>query len=126
MSDFQNKKMFKKFFVSKPVIIILFVLLVFFAYSVSGLIKKYKQTAQNKNNVQNEKEELLKRQIELQNELDSLNTVRGQEESIRERFSVVKDGEGLINIVDAPDSQSTSVITKPKGIWGWIVGIFKK
>jgi len=85
---------------SKPVLVLLSILLLFFAYGVIGFMGKMQATVDNKKIAENKLAELQAQQKELSFETAKLKTTSGIEASIREKYPVAKDGEGVIVIVD--------------------------
>ena len=85
---------------SWPVLIFLFILLLFFAWGVVGLMSRVYQTRENRKIAENKLAELTKKKEIFTADVAKLGSEKGIEESIRERFPVVKEGEGLIVVVD--------------------------
>ena len=106
MKSFQQKRGFRNIIHSRPVLVFLALLVLIFAWGVIGFMGKMQVTAENRKIAENKVAELQKQKMELSTETDRLNTKDGIEASIRDKFSVVKEGEGLIIVVDdknAPD-----------------------
>ena len=103
----RNKNIFKSILYSWFTITLIFVISVALIYNVIGLIKKNKLTKENRQRAADQLASLEVRETELQSELDKLRTDRGIEETLRDKFGVVKEGEGLIIIVDDPDNKKT-------------------
>ena len=103
----RNKNIFKSILYSWFTITLIFVISVALIYNVIGLIKKNKLTRENRQRAADQLASLEVRETELQSELDKLRTDRGIEETLRDKFGVVKEGEGLIIIVDDPDNKKT-------------------
>ena len=107
MRSRRNKNIFKSILYSWFTITLIFVISVALIYNVIGLIKKNKLTKENRQRAADQLASLEVRETELQSELDKLRTDRGIEETLRDKFGVVKEGEGLIIIVDDPDNKKT-------------------
>ncbi|MDE2399736.1 MAG: septum formation initiator family protein [Patescibacteria group bacterium] len=100
MRDFQQKKRWRSVVESWPVLTILGILLLLFAWGIIGLWSKMQITAENKKIAENQLKELKEKQAIFSADVAKLNSQSGMEETIRERFPVVKEGEGLIVVVD--------------------------
>jgi cell division protein FtsB len=118
----------EKYFIRKIVFrkISLIVLVIVFAIFASGTWNVYKKeefARENRQMAEKELEDLRQRETALTEELTRLNTKRGLEEEIRQKFDVGRDGEQLIVLVDAPDPEPVVVLSEPT-IWQRIVGFF--
>jgi len=100
MKNFQAKKRYKKIMQSKPVLIILGICLIFFIWNIVKLTGKAIETKKNRDIAQNKIIELQKQKDELELKIQKLNTEKGMEENIREKFGFAKEGEGMILVVD--------------------------
>jgi len=100
MRNFQQKRAFRNIIHSRPVLALLGVLVLVFAYGVIGFMGKMEMTIENRKIAENKVADLEKQKEKLSSEISKLNTSEGKEESIREKFPVAKDGEGEIVIVD--------------------------
>ena len=100
MKNFQRRKKRISLAQYRLILLVLIVLIVLISWSVIGLIGKARDTFKNKNiaedkitNLQIQKEKLL-------SDIEKLNTEKGVEENIREKFGLAKGEEGMIVIVD--------------------------
>lgn len=86
------------------------VLLLFFSlvaiYGFFGSVSKYSMAREKYMNSRDELEKLENNKQKLESSLSMLSTEFGEEQVIRDKFNVVKEGEGLIVIVDEKDSSS--------------------
>ena len=114
MANFQEKKNHKNFFHSKPVLVVLSLLLVLFLLNVIKLANKAVETKRNKEIAQAKITELQEQKVKLESNIQKLNTEKGIEENIREKFGLAKEGEGMIVIVD-DENKSTTENTEKKG-----------
>jgi len=91
-----------------------------------GLIEKERDTNKNKISELKKIDELRKREANLLSDISKLETDEGVEESVRDKFQVVKPGEKMVIVVDE-ERKDTSDINKPTehGFWGFIKRIFK-
>jgi len=122
MFDFYEKRKVRNIVYSKPVLVILTIIMVAFIYSVYGALEKERETRlirDQRNAVLNE---LHEREIILQQEIDRLGTPKGLEAEIRSKFEVAKDGEEVIVIVEAPFDEEKIVIPQEKGFFQKLFG----
>jgi len=118
-----------KFWYAPITLVILFCVLVLFIYNTVGLIKKERQTANRKELVQDQIENLNKRKSSLEGDISKLETEEGKEEIIREKYQVAKEGEKMVIIVDSKnniDSVKEEVVVDRHGFWNWVKRIFSK
>lgn len=102
MFDFYERRKIKQWLYSWPFLIVLIVVSAFLIHSVWGVYQKERLTNINKKQRLTHLKDLEKRKDALQKEINRLNTERGIEEDIRQKFEMVKDGEREIIIVDTP------------------------
>ena len=102
-------------------LVILAIILLFFAWSVWGFLGKMTETRKNRIIAEEKIAELQKEKDKLSSGISKLNTEKGQEEIIREKFGLEKDGEGSIVIVD----NQNGVDAKNKANQGGFFSFFK-
>src|SRR5258708_1811966 len=100
MRSFQQKGVWRNILHSKPVLALLGILLLVFAYGVVGFFGKMRVTVENKNIAEKKVADLEKQKEKLSSDIAKLKTDSGVEESIRDKFGLAKEGEGEIIIVD--------------------------
>ena len=125
MKSFQRKNKFKRFMQTKPVLLILVIMVIAFAWNIAGMVGKMNETVKNRKDVENKISELEQMKSELSSDIDDLNTDKGVEESIREKFGLAKEGEGMIIIVDDKDPEEGTQKSEKKGFFGWLKDLFK-
>jgi cell division protein FtsB len=124
MAEFKKKP--KHTFWHSPLFLaVLFCLIILFSYNILGLISKERQTAQ-KRNIQLENIEVLhKREKDLSMNIAKLNTEEGIEDTIREKYQVVKEGEKEVIIVDEQEKKpEVDTTKKDHSFWGFIKRMF--
>ena len=102
----------------------LFVIVLIAASGVWGVYKKERESAELRSQVERERDDLLKRQEQLEGDLALLKTDRGVEEALRSQFALAEVGEKLIVIVEPPSPQplkATSTVREwlQKALWWW-------
>jgi len=115
MVGIQGKKKKKRYLWGFPVAVVL--ILVFFVFA-RATWKMYQQDALSRENLRLAQDQLAvlrDRQSDLEEKLKRLETSRGIEEEIRVNFSVVKEGEKVINLVE--EATSTVPTTTAKKSW---------
>lgn len=105
--------------------VLLFLLLVFFAWTVIGFMGKLESTAENRRLAQEKVNELKKQKEDLSSEITRLGTQSGVEADIREKFGLAKPGEGVIVIVDDKSASSAEAMPKQSGFWDFLSNLFK-
>lgn len=123
MRNPQDGNWFKRILHSYFGLAILAVLILFFAWSVIKFAGKAQETARNKEIAIEKLVELQKQEVQLSSEINALNTEKGTEASIREKFGLAKEGEGLIVVVD--EENKTTKINQEIGFWSFLKNLFK-
>lgn len=85
---------------SWPVLTVLTIVLLFFAWGVVGLLGKMQTTRENRKIAENKLAELEQQKGKLAASIQNLKTDEGKEQIFREDYGLAKDGEGLIVVVD--------------------------
>jgi len=83
-------------------------LVILVSISAFKMYQTSRDTQETVERLEEERDEMSIRQEQLLNTAADLSTQRGIEQEIREKFSVVKEGERVIVLVDDPDRNSTS------------------
>jgi cell division protein FtsB len=109
---------------SKPVLILLGLLVLFFAWNILGFWNKMQETEKNKKIAEDKITSLQQQKDQLSSKINSLNTEEGKEAFIRGNYDLVKQGEGEIIIMD---DQNPPPVPKPalSGFFGFLKNIFK-
>jgi cell division protein FtsB len=125
MKNFQAKRKWKDALNSRPVLAFLFIIVLVFAWSVFGFWGKMKETSKNRQIAENKIVDLRREKENLTTEIEKLKTNVGVEESIRDKFGLVKEGEGLIIIVDDKGKPEAEQEANTSGFWSFFTGWFK-
>jgi cell division protein FtsL len=104
MKNFQQKRILQRVIHSWPVLIFLSFLVLFFAWGMIGFIGKMMETRENRQIIESKVKELQQDKEKLTSDMVKLSTEEGREESIREKFGLAKEGEGMIVIIEDKDS----------------------
>ena len=124
MREFQEKKRVKNLLYSRVTIVILFILILFFAHATWGVYKKERESAANVVRAQNELKRITDREALLNSEIARLNTEDGIEEEIRTKYGVAKPGEQVL-IITETEKPTTTPIIEEKSWWQNFLGWFQ-
>ena len=114
MRNFQQKRGWRNVIESWPVLIVLGILVLVFAWGVKDFTEKMLTTRTNKETARQKLRELTEKKEMLSLDIAKLNTESGIEENIREKFGLGKDGEGLIVVVE---DKNKPVAVEEKSNW---------
>ncbi|MBI5816823.1 MAG: septum formation initiator family protein [Candidatus Yonathbacteria bacterium] len=103
-----EKKKFHQILYSRPTLLLLAVLLVAMLNSTWKMYEKASLAREQKNRLEKDLQELKTRELDLEAKIANLKTARGLEEEIRGRFSVAKNGESVVVVVDPSSGEGTS------------------
>ncbi len=110
---------------SKPVLVILGLILLIFTYNLFGLLGKMRETIRNKRGAEDKFMELTANKEKLDHDISKLNTTEGVEENIREKFGLVKEGEGVVIIVEDKKEEKLEMKANTGGILHFFKNLFK-
>ncbi len=100
MKSFQPKRGFRNILQSRPVLVFLGILLLVFAWGVIGFMGKMAASRENRKIAENKVAQLEQEKEKLSSDIEKLKTETGIEESIRDKFGLAKEGEGVIVIIE--------------------------
>lgn len=123
MFDFHEKRRFRNVFYAKTTLLFLCVVILVLVYAAFGAYQKETETHKRWKERATVLDELRGREAALQAELERLDTDKGIESEIRNKFDVAKDGEQVIVIVDDGEDDKTPIVQKKKGFFEWLFGI---
>ena len=126
MYELQEKKRTRRFLYSWPVIVLLFASLLLLVHSVWGAYQKERYALEKSEESLRELREMQKHERELSAQMERLQSERGREEEIREKFLVGKEGEGVIYIIDTPAvAGSTHKKNEKENFWAGFLDFFR-
>lgn len=123
MLDFQQKRKVRGWMYNRVTIGLAFLVLLVVFHSTWVVYKKKVESEELRDISLKNVETLRNRSQDLQSKIDRLNTKQGIEEEVRSKFSVAKDEENMVIIVQ--EEATTSEPTKKVGKWQRIMSIFK-
>ena len=119
MRNFQQKRGWRNIAESWPVLALLGALVLFFSYEIIGFVGKMEVTRSNRERAEYKVAELKKEKEKLSSDIAKLKTEQGIEESIREKFGLAREGEGLIIVVE-DRKQTVPETAAPSGFFSWL------
>ncbi len=96
-----------RLFLRRLGLIALFAVVVAALFGVWGVYQKERETAASRAQAESEHADLAARETRLSDDIEHLTSDRGVEETLREQYGLAERGEGLIVIVDTPNSVPT-------------------
>ena len=111
MREFQGKRTLKRVLYSRWFVFLLLVVLIIVGRSVWRVWQRSRVVLADRDAVAAQVAALAAREASLEHDLASLQTDRGKEELIREKFSVVKEGERVITVITPPVATSSTPTT---------------
>ncbi|HRY31331.1 MAG TPA: septum formation initiator family protein [Candidatus Paceibacterota bacterium] len=122
MREFEQRKLIRKTIYSRVSAVLLAIVLVFLLHETYQIYKKTRESRRQLELVNNKLEELDEKKERLADKISDLESPVGQEEEARSRFSLAKEDEKAIMIIDkeepAPPAEETSFI---ESIWDKIL-----
>ncbi len=126
MREFQQRNRYKKYLYSKLVIFLLFVFLLMLGRATLNIYKKEKDSRVELERIEEQKAELEGRFNDIKAKAEHIQADAGIEAEIRKKFDVVKEGEGVIVIVEKElplevEQEKKNVLQR---FWDSVKGVF--
>ena len=119
MREFQGRRKAKKMVYSKPVLLLLMVVIFLLGRAVWAMYERDQFTRSERAKIELTLKDLTDRKAMLADTLDALNTTEGQEQAMRDKFSVVSPDEYMVTVVNK-EKTPEPVATTTKHWWqGW-------
>jgi len=125
MINFQRKRVWRNIVQSKPVLILLGVLILFFVWNILGFWNKMEETGKNKKMVEDKVAALKQQKEKLSSDINSLKTDQGKEKLFRENFGLAKEGENMIVVVEDKNPPATPKTASSSGFFSFFRNLFK-
>jgi len=116
MREFSQKRKFRRYLYSYPVLIFLLIILFFVVKGSFGVYQKYSFSKSELNKSNEELVVLEDQKTNIVAKVDRLGTETGIEKEIRSKFDVAKEGENLIVIVE--DEVVAEEVVEESGFFG--------
>ena len=128
MAYFKRTTIFKQILFSRWTALGILLAVVFVGFGLFSIVGKSMDARSARVRAENEAESIAQKEQDLTKKIAALNTEDGKEAVLREQYSVVKEGEHVVIITDAPQDSTTSTSTPAQktGFWKWFKGIFTK
>ncbi len=125
MSEFNTKNK-RSFWHSPIVLLVIFCIIIGFSFNIFKLLEKERETSKKKEQILSQIEDLREREDLLKKDIAKLNTEIGIEETIRDKYQVVKEGEKMVVIVDRNEQvqNDLSLEKENHNFWSWIKKTF--
>lgn len=124
MIPFQERKKLRKILYSKTSLIALAALLLLVANGAWNIYQKAAIARSERSRAERSFLDLQARTTELEASLARLQSARGVEEDVRQKFTVAKPGEDVVVVVDDASKKSENSETGTKSIWARIASFF--
>ncbi|HAS80660.1 MAG: hypothetical protein UR25_C0002G0008 [Candidatus Nomurabacteria bacterium GW2011_GWE1_32_28] len=125
MRNFQKRGKLKNIMQSTPFLIFLGFFIVIFFFSIFNFMNKMEETRKNRETVEQKIKELEESKEKLDLKILKLNTERGVEENIREKFGLAKEGENMILVVEEIEPEIVEKKIESSGFWSFLRNLFK-
>ena len=102
MRGFRHKRDPARLFLKRISLAALLFAVALAASGVWDVYQKERESAALRRQAENERADLLDREMRLKEDIAKLQTDRGMEEALREQYALAEGGEGLIIIVEPP------------------------
>lgn len=121
MLEFESKRKFQKRLYSRITLVLLIIVLVFLGKSTYKIYKKHYLLKEDLENSLEIYEEYQTRKEQLESDLGRVDSEVGREEILRENYSLAKDGEEAIFIIN-PEEQEIEIVEE-KSVWQNMKGL---
>jgi cell division protein FtsB len=123
--DFQQKRKIRNIMYSKVMLIILLLLAFILSKGAWGIFIKALSSRSSLKEIKKEYTDLETRKQILSDNITELNTEEGREEEIRSKYSVSKNGEVNIVIIDKNTTSTNDVSSSNSDFWSKFLEWFK-
>lgn len=120
MEHLRERQKIKRRIYSRPVQIILLIVIIFLARSTWKIYQKNQEAKDSLMRAEAELSTLQLSSAELAEKIEDLESERGRDREIREKFGVAKDGEDVVIIVRGKNGTSTSTAPVERSFLGRI------
>lgn len=100
MKEFQQRRFFRKIFLSRPVFVLFLAIFAIFALSVFRMYEKSRYASLRNEAAENSLDELKNRSDNLRAAVGMLDTEEGIEKELRDKFQIKKPGEEYVVILE--------------------------
>jgi len=125
MQELQKKQRVRRIIYSLPLLIVLFIITFFLAKGAIGVMNKERESSRISKDLEEKAKIFSLREQELEEDIARIQTEEGIKDEIKERFSVIQEGEHVAVIVDERNSSSStddSTLPWYRKFWNVIMG----
>jgi len=115
MLEFESKRKFKKRLYSKFTFLALLVILFFVMHGAWGIFQKQRMVSNELEKTEETLDQFNERKNELEEKLERINSNVGKEELLRDKYSVAKEGEKAVFILDL--NKEEKIIVEEEGFF---------
>lgn len=123
-TDFDDKKRMRRFVSSPWILAGLGILIIVAGWNTWDMYQKWRLSEEALEKTRVSYDNLEKREVFLDQKIESLSTTGGVEAEVRQRFGVAKPGEGVIVVLS--DEEEQQLVEEEQGWWakmkGWFSG----
>lgn len=116
MSQLKSKNKIKRIIYSWPVLILLLIIVILIGKGIWTVSQSERLSSENKNYSEDQYNKLKNKSDTFLSEIEMLETEKGVEAEIRDKFRVVKAGEQLAIIINADDEEK-QIVGEAETIW---------
>ncbi|MEK7080841.1 MAG: septum formation initiator family protein [Patescibacteria group bacterium] len=110
---------------SRPVLILLGILILIFVWNILGFWSKMEETSKNKKIVEDKVVALKQQKENYSSEINSLKTDQGKEKVFRENLGLAKEGEEMIVVVEDKNPPVAPKTAPSSGFLSFFRNLFK-
>jgi cell division protein FtsB len=116
MRELETKYKTKKILYSTPALLVMCVVVIIFGRGAWGALNKDIDSAKRVDELEAKRNELVARQLELEQGIMRLSTEEGVNVEIRSKFNVTSEGEKFVVLVEPKENQGNASDT-PRSFW---------
>ena len=124
MLDFERKRKLRSYMYNRITLWVLGVVVIFALHSTWLVYQKKRESERMKNISLARVGELEARDADLKSKIERLSTPTGMEEEIRSKFSVAKENENMVVVLE--DQKAVATTTKKVTFWQKIIDFFTR
>jgi len=106
MKEFEKKRIIRKRIYSKFTAVVLLIILVFLIKGTVGIFSKTRESQRQLSLVSDKLGKLERKHENIKQKLENTKSLIGQEEQIRSKYLLAKDGENAIFIIDSEEEEN--------------------
>jgi len=125
MREYEEKKKISRYLYSKPSLAVLIILIMLLTKATWNVYGKYKESSKSLALSTRELKDLENKENDLTIKVEALETNRGIEAEIRDKYPVTKEGEYMVVIVDNASGSKNQNIQSKESLWQKFLDLFR-